>query len=249
MKKSGLIIVQKKEPILTGLAIRFLMILLLVSIISSTGCKKSEEDPPPPTTVLPFSDDFNGTTLNSDWKWANEPNNWDLGTSRQGWLNFTGNLNANIFCDDNTTRLYQQITTDQDFEIATKLYCEWGNNPSDVAGIIIKSAISGEWVLLKLWMHGNGSGRLEFQTDCNDLISPVPGSESWDGNTEVSLMLHKSGSDYSAYFMNEEDENWILIGSTQFLDTQPVQFGIFGGVDSGDGNLLIQFDYFRYTGE
>lgn len=239
-----------KDPKAPKLVFNFFIILLLGCIINSSGCKKSEDsDPPPTSTVLPFSDEFDGTTLNANWKWANEPDSWNIGTSSQGWLTITGNLHANIFCDDNTTRLYQQIETTQDFDITTKLYCEWGNNSSDVAGIIIKSATSGEWVLLKLWMHGDGTGRLEFQTSCHDIVSPVPGSGSEGGTTEVSLMLHKSGSDYTAYFMNQGGPEWIMIGTTQFLDDQPLQIGLFGGVDSGDGNLLMQFDYFRYAGE
>ncbi len=245
MKKSGLLFEKKGNHRIWSVLSSLILILVVGSLIFLSGCKKDSDDEDPPAPVVLFGDDFDGSTLNSNWKWANEPENWDLGTSNPGWLTFTGNLNANIFCDDNTSRLYQHITSNADFDISTKLYCEWGNNSSDVAGLIIKSAPTGDWVMIKLWMHGNGTGRLEFQKQCNDIISPVPGSESDGGSTEIFIRIKKTGSDYTSYFKNHDADAWIMIGTVQFSDDLPLQIGLFGGVDGGDGNLLVRFDYFH----
>lgn len=224
-----------------------ILILITGSIILNYSCKNDDDDDDaaPVVTSSLFSDEFKSTELKDGWFWANEPDQWDINTTRIDYLNFVGMLNANIFCEDNSSRLYQKVENDDDFDVYTKLRGIWGNNSSDVAGLIIKSASSGEWVLLKLWMHGDGSGRLEFQTQCDDIVSPVPGSEVNGGDHEYLLRLKKEGNDYSAYFKFNEGDNWTFVGTTQFADELPLHVGIFGGVDSGDSELMIEADYFR----
>jgi len=217
---------------------------LITVCIVSPGCKESEDNNPP-TQDIPFTDNFDESSLNSNWKWTNGADLWNLGTTKQGWLTIYGNTDANIFCDDNASFLYQVLNENKDFDISTKLYCEWGNNSSDVAGIIIKFPSEDDWILIKLWMHGDGTGRLEFQKKCSDIISPVPGSESSGGKTEVYLRFQKSGTNYTAYFKNSGDTEWTTIGSQQFPDNYPMYLGLFAGIDKGDGELLVQFDYFQ----
>jgi hypothetical protein len=224
----------------------WLILLVFVGLIF-ISCKNDDDEPdtpaPSPTTLV--SDEFKGNVLGSHWQWANEPDQWDINTTRIDYLHFKGLAGANIWCDDNTSRLYQEIASEQDFDVSTLIRGIWGNNASDVAGLVVKSASSGEWVLIKLWMHGDGSGRLEFQTDCNDIISPVPGSESQGGDIEIYLRIRKTGNDYTGYFKMAGGEDWVTIGTTQFSDLFPLQVGIFGGIDSGDGELMVEVDYFR----
>lgn len=221
---------------------------VISSIIICSSCKKDEDkdniNPDTNPTIL-FSDDFKSASLKDGWTWANEPSAWDINTSRIDYLFFIGKLDANIFCEDNTSRLYQLISSEQDFDVYTHMRCIWGNNSSDVAGIICKSASSGDWVLLKFWMHGDLSGRLEFQTKCNDIVSPVPGSEINSGDFEFYLRMQKSGNDYTTYFKYNEGDDWTLVGTTQFEDQLPLQLGIFGGTDSGNGELIVEVDYFK----
>lgn len=222
------------------------LILLSGMILVFISCKDDDEDTDtPPVSSTLFSDDFDQDDLNDGWAWTNEPDDWDINTTRMDYLHFKGIFNANIWCEDHTSCLFQLVSEDQDFDISTHMRCIWGQNASDVAGIIVKSATSGEWVLLKFWMHGNASGRLEFQTQCNDIISPVPGSEKEGGDADIFLRIKKAGADYSTYFKINEGDDWIFIGTTQFDDQIPLQVGLFGGVDSGDGELIIEFDYFR----
>jgi len=192
-----------------------------------------------------FSDNFEGDELNTKWNWSNEPDIWDLGLTKSGWLTVTGKLNSNLFCSDETSSLYQIIEEDTDFDVSTKIYCEWGNNASDIAGLIVKFPSVDNWIVIKLWMHGNGIGRLEFQKKCTDLISPVPGSESSGGNRDVCLRVAKNGNDYTAYYKNNSEDEWKLIGVTEGFESLPIHVGLFGGVDQGIGNLLIQYDFFH----
>jgi hypothetical protein len=219
---------------------------LSTSIVFIPSCKNDDEDPAPPTPApgTLFSDDFKSASLKDGWFWANEPASWDINTTRIDYLHFKGEQDANIWCDDNSSRLYQVISTDQDFDVYSHIRCIWGNNPSDVAGLICKSAISGEWVVLKFWMRSDLTGRLEFQTPCNDILSPVPGSEWNGGDVEFFLRIKKVGHDYSTYFKSKEGDEWTFVGTTQFSDQLPLHVGIFGGIDQGDGELLIEVDNF-----
>lgn len=218
--------------ILSGLNTCLFLILL-------HSCSSSDNSPD-----LPFRDDFNSSSLNSGWIWQNEPSQWDVGTTKQGWLTIHGEQNANIFCNDNSSLLYQVIEESQDFDVSTKMYCEWSNNQSDVAGIIIKFPTADDWILIKLWMHGDGTGRLEWQGKCNDIISPVPGSESVGGTMEIYLRIQKAGNVYTGYFKTTGD-NWTMIGTEAIDESLPMHLGLFAGIDAGSGPLFVQFDYFN----
>ena len=222
-----------------------IIFLLSVTVMTFSSCNKDKDDDNDPGVTTLQSDEFAGDNLNSYWKWAKEPDNWTVGSVSEGWLSFIGRHDANIFCDDSTSRLYQEITSTDDFDISTRMYCQWGFNDSDVAGLIVKSKSSGEWVLIKLWMWGDKTGRLEFQGKCDDIVSPVPGSDNSAGSAQYYLRIKRSGHDYTAYFKLSEDDGWTEIATYTFNDDTPLQVGIFGGTDEGDGQVLVQFDYFR----
>jgi hypothetical protein len=86
---------------------------------------------------------------------------------------------------------------------------------------------------------------LEYQKKCTDIISPVPGSESAGGIRDIFLRMVKEGNDYTGYYKNNSDDDWIEIGATEGFDSLPIYIGLFGGVDQGNGNLLIQCDFFH----
>ena len=221
-----------------------LIIFLLFILIFSFQCDTSKSPQEENNQGL-FSDNFGGDELNSNWYWSNEPNSWDLGLARSGWLSITGNFNANLWCLDETSTLYQILENDADFDISTRLYCGWGNNSSDIAGIIVKFPSDTTWINIKLWMHGNGTSRLEYQKRCDDIISPVPNSESTGGIRDIFLRMVKVGNNYTGYYKNNSGDDWIEIGTTIGFNSFPIHVGIFGGVDQGSGNLLIQCDFFQ----
>src|SRR5210317_1835462 len=123
MKKSSI-------PLITWLTF-FVVVGLLF-----TSCKDDDEPdtPPSPSPSTLVSDEFKGNALGSHWQWANEPDQWDINTTRIDYLHFKGLAGANIWCDDNTSRLYQEISSAQDFDVSTLIRGIWGNNASDVAG-------------------------------------------------------------------------------------------------------------------
>jgi hypothetical protein len=217
-----------------------LLFILLISLSCDTSNSPNEEN-----DQGIFTDNFDGDGLNSKWYWSNEPDAWDLGLTKAGWLSITGNFNSNLWCSDQTSSLYQILESNIDFDVSTRLYCEWGNNSSDIAGMIVKFPADTNWIDIKLWMHGDGTSGLEYQKKCDDLISPVPGSESAGGIRDIFLRMVKVGNNYTGYYKNNSGDNWIEIGTTEGFNSLPIYVGIFGGVDNGNGNLLIQCDFFH----
>ena len=54
-----------------------------------------------------LGDPFEGNKLqNKNWKWSDEPKEWDIGKTKSGWLYIKGERNRNLWGDDTTNRLY-----------------------------------------------------------------------------------------------------------------------------------------------
>jgi hypothetical protein len=195
-----------------------------------------------------YPDEFDGPKIHSSWKWQKEPKTWDAGKTNRGWLHFEGTFGGNLWCTDDATKLYQEIE-DEPFDIETHLFCEWGNNDSDIAGITAKSPDADNWVKLKFWMHLNKTAQIQFQKKCTEsgdgLIGNVPGFSPSGGKAEVWFRLKRDGNKCTAFYKTTEKEDWKEIGTTSFPFKAPYQAGIYAGVDSGSGKLIVEFDYFK----
>ncbi|HID56488.1 TPA: hypothetical protein EYP37_08150 [Candidatus Poribacteria bacterium] len=196
-----------------------------------------------------YPDDFKGANIDPHWNWAKEPKTWDVNKTRAGWITWIGEFNSNLWCSDQTTRLYQTVQEKEDFDVETRLYCEWGNNDSDIAGLVVKFPTEDNWIMLKLWMHGDKTAQLQFQKKCQEsgdgLTGRVAGYAPAGGKAELFLRLKREGDKVTGYFKEKEGDDWSEIGTTTCFDSTPMEIGLFGGVDRGNGKLLIQFDYFR----
>jgi hypothetical protein len=192
-------------------------------------------------------DEFDGPNVNQNFKWQNEPKTWDVGKTTKGWLHIGGVFGGNLWCSDASARIYQEIK-DEPFEIETRMKAKWGNNASDVAGIIAKSPSDDNWVKLKLWMHQAKTAQIQFQKKCTEsgdgLTGNVAGYAPTTGETDVWLKLKRDGNKCTASYKADEKGDWIEIGVTSFPFNAPYQVGVFGGVDSGAGDLTLEFDYF-----
>jgi len=214
------------------------LVITLVLLLAVTGSWAAEVHP----------DEFNGPGVHPSFIWQKEPNNWDAGKTTPGWLHLGGVFGGNLWCSDASARLYQEIA-DEPFEIETHLKAVWGNNSSDIAGIVAKSPKDDNWVKLKLWMHANKTAQIQFQKKCvesgDGLMGMVPGFSPTGGETEVWLKLERDGDKCTAFFKASEEEGWTEIGTTSFPFSAPYEVGIYGGVDVGAGELIVEFDYFR----
>jgi len=195
-----------------------------------------------------YPDEFDGPEVHQSFIWQKEPGNWDAGQTTQGWLHIGGVFGGNLWCLDDSARLYQEIG-DESFDIETRMKAIWGNNTSDVAGIAAKSPGDDSWVKLKLWMHADGTAQIQFQKKCTEsgdgLTGDVAGFDPTGGEADFWLRLMREGGTCTAFYKTSEEEEWIEVGVTSFPFNAPYEVGIFAGVDNGAGDLVAEFDYFR----
>ena len=194
-----------------------------------------------------LTDEFDGGDLRAGWDWWQEPAEWDVGATKDGWLTIQADNNRNLWQGDTTTRLFQAVP-DEPFDVETHLVTTFEAN-SMVGGLVVKSDADDNWVTLKLWGHGDGTTQLQYQTKGNEngpgLVGAAPGFASADGMVGLYLRLAKDGDSYTGYWKLAEGDDWTAVGPTEFALTAPLGLSLYAGVDGAAGEMLAQFEYFR----
>ncbi len=201
-----------------------------------------------------FGDPFDGNDLNnSNWKWQNEPSEWDVGGTLDGHLYImTDDADRNLWANDMSHFLYQETETDM-FDVETQFNVRWDTN-SSVLGLVVKSPGNVEddtddnWVTLKFWARDAGNrGQIQFQRKQSGMGPADIGWRFGDwGDIQLSLRLKKEGDTYTAWYKAEEDEDWVDIGQGTFTLTSPLWLGIYAGVGNAEGGTLeVEYDYLQ----
>ena len=193
-----------------------------------------------------FDDAFDGTALqNPNWQWQNEPTNWDVGETREGFLHIDAETNRNLWASDASHFLYQETDADA-FDVETHFFSRW-DTTSGVNGLVVKSPSDNNWVTIKFWSRDAGAkGQIQYQTRGRGLVAD-PAWQPEFGATELFLRLRKHGDTYTGWYKTREADPWIEIGVASFPLTPPLQLGIYAGVAAGTGTLTVDYAYFRST--
>ena len=191
-----------------------------------------------------FGDPFDGKKRqNSNWKWQNEPPTWDVGETREGFLYIDCERNRNIWANDASHFMYQETDAEM-FDVETHFFAKWDTS-SGVNGLLVKSDQDDNWVTLKFWGQGAvPKGQIQFQTKNNNIV----GNAGWTpefGDAELFMRLKKDGDEYTTWYKTEEGADWTQVGVTTFNLTPPLWLGIYAGVAAGDGNLEVEYEYFK----
>ncbi len=229
-----------------GISIFIFMFTTLTIWISGVDAAKSLGDP------------FDGNSLqNNNWKWkasnveGAEPNEWDVGNTKEGWLHITGEVNRNLWPSDTTNRLYQ--VPEGDFDVETHVYINYTGG-CVVSGLTAYSPTTkdrqnrdGEWVTIKLWGRQNDA-IIQWQKRQFDggegLRGHVPGFQDPAGEMDIYMRLSREGNTFNAWWKREANEDWIHIGETEQEFNEPLEVGIYSGICTGSGTLTTQFEYF-----
>jgi hypothetical protein len=194
-----------------------------------------------------LTDEFDGGDLRAGWDWWQEPAEWDVGATKDGWLTIQADNNRNLWQGDTTTRLFQAVP-DEPFDVETHLVAEFEAN-SIVAGLVATSVEDVNWVTLKLWGHADGTAQLQYQTKENEngggRVGAAPGFASADGVVDLYMRLEKDTDNYTGSWKLAEGDDWTAIGPLEFPLTPPIELSLYAGVDGADGEMLAQFEYFR----
>ena len=162
-----------------------------------------------------FDDSFEGTALqNPNWQWQNEPANWDVGETREGFLHIESETNRNLWASDATHFLYQETDADT-FDVETHFFARW-DTASGVNGLVVKSPADNNWVTLKFWSRDAGAkGQIQYQTKQNENGSGLTSNAGFTptfGNTELFFRLRKQGNTYTGWYKNPRsgllDRDW-----------------------------------------
>ena len=115
-----------------------------------------------------FDDSFEGTALqNPNWQWQNEPANWDVGETREGFLHIESETNRNLWASDASHFLYQETDADT-FDVETHFFTRWDTS-SGINGLVVKSPADNNWVTLKFWSRDAAAkGQIQYQTKQNE---------------------------------------------------------------------------------
>ena len=193
-----------------------------------------------------FDDAFDGTALqNPNWQWQNEPANWDVGETREGFLHIESETNRNLWASDASHFLYQETDADT-FDVETHFFAKWDTS-SGVNGLVVKSPADNNWVTIKFWSRDAGAkGQIQYQTRERGLVAD-PAWRPEFGATELFLRLRKHGDTYTGWYKTREADPWMEIGVANFPLTPPLQLGIYAGVAAPKGTLTVDYNYFRNT--
>ena len=235
--------------------------LLCVSLIFLCGFKSCEPQLQElmPTETEPtgsLGDPFeNGTLQNPNWKWQAEPPTWDgsgatwdIGETRDNHLFIETEPNRNLWANDATHLLYQEIETDV-FDVETRFTVRW-NTTSGVTGLLVKSPADDDWVTLKFWARdASARGIIQFDRKLNQRPQDGLTGYAWQspvhGELDLFFRLAKDGDTYSSWYKTEADMEWIQVGVTEFKLTPPLWLGIYAGNAAGSKRMQVEFEYFR----
>ncbi len=222
-----------------------MLAMFLFCVLSSNVMSKSLGDP------------FDGNKLqNPDWKWKNsrvegeEPEKWDVGKTKEGWLHIDAAKNRNLWNADTTNRLYHEHSGD--FDVETHVFMEY-ETQSIVSGVVALSESTEdgknrkpEWVTMKFWGRG-GDAILQFQVREGGIQNEAPGFKPKAGKPmDVYIRLARQGKTFTTWWKEKEGDKWTKVKETKTMDLKdPIEIGIYAGNCEAVGSGDIQYEYFR----
>ena len=194
-----------------------------------------------------FDDTFNGTALqNPNWQWQNEPANWDVGETRDGFLHIESEPNRNLWTSDASHFLYQETDADT-FDVETHFSAKW-DTASGVNGLVVKSPTDNDWVTIKFWSRDAGAkGQIQYQTRGRGLVAD-PAWRPEFGATELFLRLRKQGDTYTGWYKTPRSESLDRDWECQFsVNTPHYNWASMQVSPRRQGTLTVDYAYFRST--
>jgi hypothetical protein len=192
-----------------------------------------------------LGDPFDGTGFqNANWKWQNEPANWDIGKTAEGWLHITAENNQNLWSADTSARLYQETTLDE-LDVGTHVMMEYEGTSSCVSGLVIKSPKDDNWTTLKFWGRAADT-ILQWQHKAEEVVNSVAGSNQPAGRVEVFIRIAKDGDEYTGYWKMAAGDEWTEITPhANKVLSPPLEVGIYAANCEGAGTMTAEYEYFN----
>ena len=203
------------------------------------------DDPDSLTTLRSDTFDGSGQNLQSFWEVQNgDKSPYEL---KDGKLVVEGGYNQNLWTNDTSTRFYQN--TDEDAFTAETSFVFDHDNSSSVAGLVISSPTTRDWVTLKVWGRSTDTV-LQFQHRGRGITGDIRLVDNPPkGDIPIALRLQRNGDNYTAWYKPETEGEWVHIGSTTITLQEPIQVGVYVGIQATTGHLTVSFDYFEVSSD
>jgi hypothetical protein len=210
------------------------LLFIYLSIVVSIGLVLADS----------LGDPFDGNDLkNPKWEWQDEPDEWDIGKTTEGWLHIVPNTDQNLWASDTSIRLYQETTLDK-FDIETHAVIDY-QATCVVGGLVVLGPTEDNWTTLKFWGRADDA-ILQWQHKQQEVVGNVPNSSQPAGRVEAYLRMAKDGDNYMGWWKKEEQDDWIEIKPDAPITlTPPIQVGVFAGICTNSGEAIIEYEYFK----
>jgi len=202
----------------------------------------------------PSGDEFNGSTLGSQWQWVREsPADWSLSsnphslaiTPKTGDLTTTTNTAQNV--------LLQPALGD--WTQTTKLTFSHRPNAATQQGGII--AYQDDNNYLKFDLEATSPTNIQFNTSLEDTLVGVPVNQTLNtlnansilpADNTIWLRMTKNGAHYSTFY-SLDGVTWVPVWTTGATLTNP-RIGLFAFNRAGTTtDLQVAFDYFHVAAQ
>ncbi|PRY96668.1 beta-glucosidase-like glycosyl hydrolase [Marinilabilia salmonicolor] len=215
------------------------------------------------------SDEFNGSEINSQWKWLRENPSAHSLTEKEGALTITSEPGGVSERTNNAKNILLQ-SANSDWTIETKLVGSRMPSQPENAGIIVYQddenfiKLVHRAVIKTTRIREPQPGTIDLVIEENDISKSLASFKLKDpitGSNELILKLTKKGSMYTAYYSVDNGENFENLGTADLL-LKDIRAGLMvaDGIISNymkstfwfdsdttkpDTPFDISFDYFR----
>jgi len=195
------------------------------------------------STLSRASDEFNGSTLNTRWRWLNDPaagsGAWEIGQTAPGWLHMTGE-GLHDLKDMGANFLYQNITGS--FNASTRITTNFSAAAMG-AGIFLVDD-NRTWIALSLSGTGNNA-KIVGEASEGGVRSNL-GTVTWSNQVSAHLGMERNG-DSIQMFCSADGVSWTLVynytPSMPLMNRLMLGAVVFSGTSST--NPIAEWDYFR----
>lgn len=196
----------------------------------------STAQPPVPVFTEGESDEFNATSLSSQWNWIRQNSQkWSL-ADRPGYMKITSEAGDIVDGQATARNILLTGAPEGDWTIETKMDGKPASQWSQ-GGLIVYENDQTYFRLTRLYGSGN---QFQFTKQINAVRQHVEVPDTI-ASTEAYLRIVKEGNTYSGYY-SEDGVQYNQVWTTQTADLVNPKIGLI--VCAGTG-LVADFDYFR----
>ena len=187
-----------------------------------------------------LNDEFSGSALDGKWAWSNNPNAYDVGQTRAGFLHVVTNYNTNLYGNqDNAHFVYQPANGS--FIIDTMVSAT-PNRDREKAGIMVRQD-QNNYVTL-LYYYATGATNLMVRIKSNGM--PLQDMTNALSGDPLYLRLVKDNRSFQSFY-SMNGVSWTFHRAWNVTINDPMRVGLTTMDGGATQYWPADFDYFRFN--